>query len=389
VDCDDDANKQLCAAQGVQGFPTLKTFRPGRKPGSKPIVEDYRGPRTASGIRDAVMDKINNHVVKLTDADADAFFEAAGPKAVLFTEKGTTSALIRAVAIEFLDVIKVGQARNKEAKIVEKFGIDSFPTLVLIPEGDDAAPIIYDGELNKNDIVDFLSQAGEPNSRTHGSGKKTEKKPASSTKSAEPEAKSPEPEESPEPPTADATADAAPPLVPIRRVQSLGEMAPTCFQPKSGTCVMAIIPPGESERGDLVTTSLSKLFTKYIHANRHLFPIFAIGKDAQDSLLEKLQLTGDIELIAINNKHRWWRHYEGDYSAEGVEAWVDAIRLGDAIKLKLPDGLEIKFVEETPVEDAPAEESSSEATQATDPEPEEETEAPEVVDDDEIVHGEL
>ena len=42
---------------GVQGFPTLKIVRPGKKPG-RPIVDAYEGPRTAKGIVEAVKDKV-------------------------------------------------------------------------------------------------------------------------------------------------------------------------------------------------------------------------------------------------------------------------------------------------------------------------------------------
>lgn len=38
MDCDEDANKQTCGQYGVQGFPTLKTFKPSAKKG-KPVIE--------------------------------------------------------------------------------------------------------------------------------------------------------------------------------------------------------------------------------------------------------------------------------------------------------------------------------------------------------------
>ena len=33
VDCDEEKNKPLCGSQGVQGFPTLKIFKPSSKKG--------------------------------------------------------------------------------------------------------------------------------------------------------------------------------------------------------------------------------------------------------------------------------------------------------------------------------------------------------------------
>lgn len=42
VDCDAEQNKAFCSSQGVQGFPTLKIFKPSSKKG-KPIIEGKCG----------------------------------------------------------------------------------------------------------------------------------------------------------------------------------------------------------------------------------------------------------------------------------------------------------------------------------------------------------
>lgn len=161
VNCDEESNKPLCGQMGVQGFPTLKIVRPGKKPG-KPAVEDYQGARSAKAIVDAVVDKIPNHVKRLKDSDYAAWMAEEGPKAILFTDKGTVSALLKSVAIDFLGQVDVAQIRNKETEAVEAFEIEQFPTLVLLPGGG-KEPIEYDGELKKDAIVKFLSQVATPN----------------------------------------------------------------------------------------------------------------------------------------------------------------------------------------------------------------------------------
>jgi len=384
IDCDDDANRPLCTAHDVKGFPTLKTFRPGTKPG-KPIVEDYRGPRTASGITDDVVSKINNHVTKVTDKDLDDFLAKEGPKAVLFTEKGKTSALLRSVAIDFLDVIKVGQIRNKENGAVERFAIESFPTLVLIPEGTDSEPVIYDGELKKDSVVEFLTQAGEPNP-DYAPAKSKEPRTPKTPKDDEPE---PEPEEAPEASSsASSTADnAASTMIPISPVSSTEMLQEKCLQRDSHTCVLAIVPSDASEKGTQAVESLSKLNAKYIHGKRHLFPFFSVSDsiDTESGLRKALELSGEVELVAVNARRKWWRHYEGDFSLESVETWIDAIRLGEGDKKKLPKDIIVEKV----AQETPTEETSSEQTRATDPEPEVETEAPEPAEEAESAHDEL
>lgn len=374
IDCDDDANKQICGTYGVQGFPTLKTFKPGSK--KYPIVEDYRGQRTASAITDEIVNKINNHVTKITSKDVDEFLQKDGPKALLFTEKGTTSALLRSIAIDYLTVINVGQVRSKESELVEKFGIEKFPTLVLIPEGDDAEPIIYGGELKKKDMVSFLKQAGEPNPDPKP---KDSKKPK---KKAEP---APEPEEAPESSSATSTTeDAASTSIPIETITSSEMLEEKCLQPKSHTCVLALITSDSSDKGDKAVEALSKLNAKYIHGKRHLFPFFTLpgSVDSTASVRSALELSGEVELVAINARRSWWRQYEGDFSVNSVESWIDAIRMGEGGKKKLPTEILVEKVAESKTK-----ETSSEETKATDPEPEVETETPEA--DEKIVHGEL
>lgn len=351
---------------GIQGFPTLKIVRPGKKAG-RPVVEDYQGPRTASGIVDAVVSKINNHVAKLTDKEIDGFLEKdeEKPKAILFTEKGTTSALLRSIAIDFLDVISVGQVRNKEKAVVDKFGISSFPSFVLIPGGG-KEPITYDGELNKKDMLEFLKQVGSPNADPAPAKAKSGKKPATSIKAkGAKEAK--EAKESSSSTASSETSTAAAPeatLIEIPALKSKAELEEHCLQSKSQTCILAFVPASTSEMRNKIISSVSQLHTKYVHGKRH-FPFFSVDSDVEGSaaLKEALGLEGKIELIALNARRGWWRRYEdGEFSVHSVESWIDTVRMGEGEKKKLPKGVVVEkpeTTEEAKVEkEAPAAEES-------------------------------
>lgn len=345
---------------GVQGFPTLKIVKPSKK-GKNPIVEDYQGARTASAIVQAVTDKINNHVKRVTDADADAFLSADPdtPKAILFTEKGTTSAVIRSIAIDFLGSITVGQVRNKETKTVEKFNIQSFPSLLLLPGGDQE-PILFEGEMKRGPMVDFLAQAAQPNSASDGASKKDAKPPKEKKdkkekpkpKAEEPVAEKPVAEEpvaeEPSEPEADAETPPAPPakkeIPPITTFLTLEEVSKECFQPKSGTCVLALVPEAKDEAADALVDSLADIVHRNAKAERKLFPFYTIPSlnPAHAQLAKALEVTGSIEVVAINAKRSWWRRYEGDYSEASIMDWVDAIRMGEGAKNKLPEGIVVE-----------------------------------------------
>ncbi|KAH8681817.1 hypothetical protein BX600DRAFT_429729 [Xylariales sp. PMI_506] len=419
VNCDEDENKPLCGEFGVQGFPTIKIVRPGKRAG-KPAVEDYNGPRTAKAIVDAVVDNINNHVKKVTDSNADEWLakDNETAKAILFTEKGTTSALLRSVAIDFLDVIKIGQVRSKETKLVDTFGIDDFPSLVLLPGGDKPG-VLYDGEMKKEAMVKFLSQAGEPNpDPAPAKGAKKDKK-EKAAKKEEPEAKTAGTQEEESSTTAPAAAKTPEPAPAIPAITDAAQLTQVCLNPKSGTCILALVPASADEQAakEAALHSLAEIAGKHAHAQRHLFPFFEVDSAAEDAaeLLKSLDLSADkVEIIAVNGKRGWWRRYQSSSSSadssfgiEAIEAWIDAIRLSEGVKTPLPAGVvketigsgtetpsaassaadaektvaekepvvEVK-IEEVKVEAEPAEEPASTSWQGAEPTPEA-TEAPE------------
>lgn len=391
VDCDEEANKPLCGSMGVKGFPTLKIVRPGKKTG-RPIVEDYNGGRTAKAIVDAVIDKIPNHVKRLKNADY-AEWTAAGdrPKAILFSDKGTVSAMLKSVAIDFLGVLDVAQVRDKESEAVAAYGVEKYPTLVLIP-GSGQAPLTYDGEVKKQAITEFLSRAASPNIDPAPSKKKakTDKskasasKPGSKTASAAtppaecPAGKGAKASQTEETQVEDATGSPSPEVQTEQKPIKVPEVAPPitqlldalslqqkCLNSKAGTCVLALLPDETtpSEKTIEAIRSLSDLHHKHQSAKRNLFPFYQLpaSNSQANALRTKLELAPtEIEVIAINGKRGWWRHFKNTgFELAAIENWVDAIRMGDAPKSEVPNGI-IVDADELPAESVKLEQSSAE-----------------------------
>ncbi|KAJ5278603.1 hypothetical protein N7478_003975 [Penicillium angulare] len=357
VNCDEDENKPFCGQMGVQGFPTLKIVTPSKKAGH-PRVEDYQGPRTAKGIVDAVVDRIPNHVKRATDKDLDKWLgqNEERPKAILFTEKGTTSALIRALAVDFLGAIDVAQVRNKESSSVEKFGVEEFPTLVVVPGGD-AEYKVYEGELKKQPIIEFLSQFAEPNPDANGkaaavnSKPKPKSKPKTKPASQEP-AEGDDVENGASSDTTEAKSTQTAPVVPAVSVLATPEtLESACLASKSNTCVLVLLPgtgDADAELPSVATDALSSLAEiahKHSLRGAKLFPIYSIPQlnTATETLRSELSLADkqEVEIIAVNARRGWWRRYagEGDFGVSAVESWIDAIRLGEGSKGKLPENL--------------------------------------------------
>ncbi|KAI7083065.1 putative disulfide isomerase [Hortaea werneckii] len=383
VNCDAEENKPLCGNMGVQGFPTLKIVRPGKKPG-RPAVEDYQGARSAKAIADAVVERIPNHVRRLKDSDFEAWREEGDePKAILFSEKGVVSALLKAIAVDFKDVMSIAQIRNKDKAAVDAFNVEKFPSLLLLPGGG-KDPVFYDGEMKKDPMVKFLSQAASPNPDPAPKKEKAKKSSASKDKSKSAKASSSfskassshasseaqtapasqtaetmddasQPSESPNP-NVDAEKPVHVPSEPAAPIKSLPDglsLQQQCLNTKAGTCILALLPAVPSEKTLQAISALSEIHHKHESAKRNLFPFYQLPHTNSQAaaLRAKLSLSDDeVELVALNGKRAWFRLYPSTSSSSpedkaspltqrSLEDWIDAIRMGDLPKPPLPSGL--------------------------------------------------
>lgn len=377
MNCDEEMNKPFCGQMGVQGFPTLKIVRPGKKPG-KPTVEDYQGQRTAKAIVDTVKDKIPNTVKRVTDKNLDEWLQDKNEtaKAILFSDKGAISATLRTLAVDFAGLVSIAQIRNKEVKAMETFGVEKAPALVLLPGGTKDA-IKFDGELNKEAMVKFLSQVAEPNpdcpppkakkskakddkkaskssskfAKASASHKSADASSAAASATAETVEEPLKPSESPDPNV--KTEDTPDPIVipeeeikpTIPILSESSDLQSSCLNDKSTTCILAILSKDESsEASTSAVSSLAAIHKKHDSRKGHLFPFIGVSASnpAAASLLTELKLGSEeeVHLIATNAKRGWYKKYSGQgFGSIEVEQWVDAIRMGEGKKEKLPDSL--------------------------------------------------
>lgn len=377
---------------GVQGFPTLKIVRPSKKPG-KPIVEDYQGGRKSKDIVDFVKTAIPNNVKKIADKGLSAWLDSSNDtsKAILFSNKGTTGALIKVLATEYLGSMNFAQIRDKEKAAVEMFGVTEYPTLVVLPGGTQE-PVKYDGQFSKDAMKDFLGRYASSTAQAAPKKQRpTSKEPEKASK--EKAAKSEEDASSfSDASTSHASADASEeaaratsvvledesnptespnPIVtpeekPIQ-IPNLPEPIPAlieqkflqekCLGEKTSTCVLALLPIADDEEGTFAKpassalASLAELAEKHVERGSKLFPFYSIParNTGAGTLRDALKLGGDkeFELVAVNARRGWWRRYEGEkFDVHSVENWIDNIRFGEGQKGILPGNLIVKAEEE-------------------------------------------
>lgn len=75
----------------------------------------------------------------------------------MITDKGTTSALYKSLAIDFKGRMTLAQARDSQSKVAQEFTVQKSPTLVVLPGG--LAPgVVYSGEMKRDPMYKFLSE---------------------------------------------------------------------------------------------------------------------------------------------------------------------------------------------------------------------------------------
>jgi len=347
VNCDDEDNKQLCGKMGIKGFPTLKTVRVTAKKG-KPVIQEYRGERSAKAIVEEGKGLLYNHVKRITDKEIAGWLSEGNDtaKAIIFTEKGTTSATIKKIALEFLGNMKFAQVRNKDTEVVDMFGISSYPSLVVLPGGD-ASPLIYDGKKSAD------KSASESAASSHASAEKSEAPTVAADETLKDEAETPA-RESPGPvanedaPKPIRVPNVAPPLPTLADQASL-EAA--CLGAKTGTCILVLLPHADGEDAEIPVSaavglaSLAELKHRHHQRGAHIFPFFAVPatNEGAATLRESLGLEKETtEVVAVNGKRGWWTHLETAEKGSTIqvmEDWVDAIKMGDLKKEKFPEGV--------------------------------------------------
>lgn len=371
VNCDEESNKAFCGQFGVQGFPTLKIIKPGKKPG-RPVIEDYQGPREARAIVDAVSDKITNHVNKLKADTLDAWVEdSAKPKAILFTEKSTTAPLVKALAIDFLGAIDFAQLRSKETAAIDKYEVTKFPTLLLL-SADGEVLSRYDGEISKESLVTFLSQAASPNpdpapKKAKSSATKNSKSASASSEfskaSQSHESSDFEeylehastiilddgvPSESPLPNVEPEQKPVAVPDIPpsLPTLETAEDLRSACLQPSSHHCVLVLLPQLEEPETQITGEAAEALSgfaaveEKYSKRRANTFPAYAVPARNPDSSLIRqvlgLKPETAVDVVVLNMKKGWAKKYsKSAFDTKSIEDFMEDIRFGEGAKQKI------------------------------------------------------
>ena len=82
------------------------------------------------------------------------FLTQETPKVLLFTERKTTSPLIKVLSKELKGKLAIGEVRSSETALIQRFGITKFPTLLGVTS--DKTGEIYEGDYNRDKLERWM-----------------------------------------------------------------------------------------------------------------------------------------------------------------------------------------------------------------------------------------
>ncbi|KAL1745134.1 thioredoxin-like protein [Schizophyllum fasciatum] len=156
VDCDDEANKRICAEQGVQGFPTVKLFPQGGEQAPMP----YNGERTAKAIHDWTSRRVPTLVKKLkevTDIAPWVESDAEKPRLLLLTKDKKVPLLWKVLANNFRKKLDLGVHKDEDGDAAKALGHSSTgKSMVLVFPAGATKSVLYDGKMKLAPLTDFF-----------------------------------------------------------------------------------------------------------------------------------------------------------------------------------------------------------------------------------------
>ncbi|KAF9190339.1 protein disulfide isomerase (PDI) protein [Haplosporangium sp. Z 11] len=315
IDCDDDKNRPTCSQYGIKGFPTIKVFPPSKN-GKKGVKypKDYQGERSAKAMVDFLVKMVPNDIKLVTSnpssekiINIDEFSANENePRALLFTNKLTSSNMYKGLATDMKDRMVVAEMRAPSDEVLKKYKIVKPPALVVFPKGSQES-ILYTGELKRDPLSEFMNQYAEP--------AKTNKKSTKSTTGSE---SSP----SPKPVVAEFDPN-------INQIVDQAQLSKECLSKDKGQCVIAffVYEPEFPESEQMLQENLEilrKVKKAAYDANKplHIMWMDALDKRVTD-FRDLFQISNDIPgLFLISPRKKAYLPFIGQFDVEGIQEWL-------------------------------------------------------------------
>ncbi|KAN0035063.1 hypothetical protein ACTA71_004318 [Dictyostelium dimigraforme] len=299
INCDEE--KELCGQYQIQGFPTLKFFSTNPKTGKKGQPEDYQGARSGSEIAKFSLSKLPSaHIQKVTQDNINKFLTGTSDaKALLFTDKPKTTDLYKALSVDFLKTLTLGEARNLNKETLEKYNIEKFPTLLVFTNDDGETFTKFDGKLSHSTIYKFLEPFSSKKSNNNNNNNNNEESTSTTTE------KDPASEK----------------FIEIKDEKSFEKSCST------GLCIVALFDQSsidEKESNEKYLELLNTVSKDFIGRMKFVW----IDVSVHDKIIPQFDLAGTPNIFVINNGKKRYTPFMGSFSDESLNSFFKSVLSG-------------------------------------------------------------
>lgn len=153
IDCEED--EELCEEFTVYTEPSILIF-------TENYYDEgaaYKGKKEWKPISTFATKKMQSFVASVSKENYDDFVKRNPEKyhILLFTERKTTSPIIKALSKKYKDKLLFGEVRSSEKELIQQFGITKFPAMVAITDPYSHESKAYEGDLKIDQMSKFLS----------------------------------------------------------------------------------------------------------------------------------------------------------------------------------------------------------------------------------------
>jgi DnaJ family protein C protein 16 len=156
INCAADREEALCEDFTMYDVPKIAIVPANLR--AEPIT--YHGPMEFGRISSAAFAQMESFVLLVNDENYESFLKENFDKTIVlsFTQKKVTPALLKVLSKEYKGKLVFGEVRDTNKKLIEKWKITQYPTILVVTDGDIYEGIRYQGEMKKDSIKDFLRE---------------------------------------------------------------------------------------------------------------------------------------------------------------------------------------------------------------------------------------
>lgn len=286
VDCREDADEAVCEDFMVYDVPKVLVFPANIR--SEPLT--FTGNVQYGPIASFAVGQMESFVRVVNEGNYESFAreDFDKTKVILFTTKKVTPPLLRALSKEFKGRIVFGEVRESSTGLINKFRIESFPTILVLGDADNYSGVKYQGEFKKDQIAKFL--------RDHA--------PATSQKKT----------------TRGSSGE-------LKELLSNMVRSGPCSPSDSNICLLAILNSRESSENENLKNILTNLAPKYVNDP---ISFFHTGSSKIEYATSFEDVTNFPALLILKTKRGRYTKYEGDITAENIQNFVESVLSGTA-----------------------------------------------------------